>query len=698
MSNRKIILVLASAFFLTTIFLFYSLSVARSMSLFSEYPIPSINPTIITQQASNWCGPAALQSAIEYVTSNWIPQATLWAYMRDNTCRGISTSGRDTALPGTVGDGYTDVRKINLAYDFGVDPHAMAWTIWKKTPNGYNYHYRIYSTGVDYATRKLLYAVERYDEPQFAAVWDGSHWILVVGYDSANPAYPSDPGTIYWIRIANPWNGSIWWYKYSSDNPNDYPWTTYWFTTYTDPSDPDPSTGWYIQSPYHWYSHWVTLQRDEFGSYSPDWAMDGSGNPMAHQMLTFLPDIHNGNGWSSQIIIGNNGASQAHITITYYDTNGNAVGTEISDPNNPNPININGSRTVNPPSNFIGSAVIADDQQIRAIGINNNGYDSAVYEGIPATPSVSGIGTGTTVYVPVNFNAYYGWYTSIYVMNAGTAATTAYAYLYNDNGTQIASSYTNIDPNSRTTFTFSNITMGSVRLSADQPLAAVISHDYSGPQSGKTLEYPGAVSGGTVSFIPSLFKGYYDWTSSYQSLEVFGSSAQIHVTYSSGQTKDFTLLGYGHREVYMGSESSIPSPWNGSAKVAITSGNGRVITAVHHQNGDLGTLGYLGLLAGARNLRMPYLEKNGSWTASLTLKNIGATSTNVYLYLYDSYGNLVTTLGPYSLSVGTSRELYNELPAGFIGTVRIYSNNADVSAVIHESNTDGQNYGYIAVP
>jgi len=83
MSNKKLILVLSCAFLLSTIFLGVSISAVRSMPLRSEYQVPSMNPTMSTQQASNWCGPAALQSAIDYVT-NRIPQATLWAYMRDS--------------------------------------------------------------------------------------------------------------------------------------------------------------------------------------------------------------------------------------------------------------------------------------------------------------------------------------------------------------------------------------------------------------------------------------------------------------------------------------------------------------------------------------------------------------------------------------------------------------------------------------
>lgn len=439
-----------------------------------------------------------------------IPRATLWAFMRDNTCNDVSLYGRDALLPGTVGDDPGDVRKMNIAYDFGVDPHAMAWTMWKKTPSGYFYHYRIYSNGVDDATRKLLSAVEKYHEPVFAAVLDGTHWVLVVGYDSDYRAYPGDPGTIYRIRIANPLDGSIRWYPYTSTDPNDLPWKTYWFTPYTnDTIDPEPTTGWYITPPDHWHNHWVTVQRDDYSNPNADWAMNGSGSPIAHQPLTFLPDIHNGDGWSSQIVVRNNSSSTAYVTITYYDDSGHPVDTEIS-----TSINANGSLTVSPPGSFNGSAAIAATQDIRAVVINDNGSDSAAYEGIPATPSVSGIGTGTSVYIPVNFYNYYGWYTTIYVMNAGTGGTTAYAYLYNNNGEQITSSSVSLNPNSRATLSFNNLSIGSVRLNAAQSLAVVVSHDYPGTPDS-TLEYPGAVSGGMASYIPSLFKSYYGWTSSY---------------------------------------------------------------------------------------------------------------------------------------------------------------------------------------
>jgi hypothetical protein len=84
---------------------------------------------------------------------------------------------------------------MNIAYDFGVDPHAMAWTMYAKTPPYYYYHYWVYNS-CDSATRGFLYTLEKYHEPVIVAVQNGAHWVLVTGYDSDYPAYPGSAGNI----------------------------------------------------------------------------------------------------------------------------------------------------------------------------------------------------------------------------------------------------------------------------------------------------------------------------------------------------------------------------------------------------------------------------------------------------------------------------------------------------------------------
>jgi hypothetical protein len=267
-------------------------------SLMNEYPSATIAITFYLQGTSNWCGPDALQSEIQYVNQYndgspvstvvpIIPKATLWAYMRDNTCKDIS-SGRDNALPGTVGDGNTDVRKMNIAYDFGVDPHAMAWTMYTHMGLNHFYHYWIYYSDVYQATSHLLGTLERYHEPVIVAAWYGSHWIVITGYKSVAPAYPGSPNTIYQLRIADPETGIKDWYNYNSGSG--FLWTTYWFTPYTNTSDPDPATGWYVPPPAHWYNHFVTIERDPHGEKNPDFGMSIQGF-ISPNLRNFLPAL-----------------------------------------------------------------------------------------------------------------------------------------------------------------------------------------------------------------------------------------------------------------------------------------------------------------------------------------------------------------------------------------------------------------------
>ncbi len=289
--NKKFI-ALVTIFILSIIFLSFS-SVQSKSNMSMEFPSSPIEPTLYQQSESNWCGPGSAQSAIQwnlqYNQGNpvstvvpIIPRKTLWAFMRDNTCSDISNAGRDNALPGNVGDGNNDVRKMNIAYDFGVDPHALAWTMWRKTPSLYFYHYWIYYNSANEATKSLLFTVEKYHEPVMAAVYSGSHWVLVIGYDADGPA-TDFLGNIYRIRIADPLDGQKKWVNYED-------WINNWFTRYTNSMDPDPSTGWYVPPPDHWKNHWVTVERDGYSSKNADWAMS-LGKVVPPYPEPFLPII-----------------------------------------------------------------------------------------------------------------------------------------------------------------------------------------------------------------------------------------------------------------------------------------------------------------------------------------------------------------------------------------------------------------------
>ena len=255
----------------------------------------------------SWCGVAALQAKIDWDWrehhndyTHFYTQEELWDYARDHTSSDISikgVQGRDEALPGVVGNGWTQVRKLNISYDFGIDPHAVAWLLWKYGPS--YYHYWIYDD-VDQATWALLWTLENYHEPVPTAVWAGSHWVLTIGYHALQSATSNDGlGEIYAIYYADP---------LPSADPTTYEafkWKTYadwenYFTVYANSNDPDPSTGWYTPPPDHWYGHWVTVERDDKAGYSPDWAMGINGPIMPNYFPSniYLPLVLKNWPWS----------------------------------------------------------------------------------------------------------------------------------------------------------------------------------------------------------------------------------------------------------------------------------------------------------------------------------------------------------------------------------------------------------------
>lgn len=261
----------------------------------TEFPAPPVSPNIHQQEAGNWCGPACMQASVQWIwahpnmtpfpgaTPTAHPQTNLWAFMRDHSCS--EWFGGDTVLPGTVGDGFQNIRKLNISYDFGADPHALAWAMYRKTPIGYFYHYYIYTANVFEATKKLLQVLETYREPSLAAVWDGSHWVLVTGYMSDRSALnPSGPGNIYYLHVADPNNGLTTWYSYND-------WVAIWFTPYTNNNDPDPATGCYVPPPDHWRNHWVMVLRDDISSLTPDWAMTDNTSLIYRHCRNHLPMV-----------------------------------------------------------------------------------------------------------------------------------------------------------------------------------------------------------------------------------------------------------------------------------------------------------------------------------------------------------------------------------------------------------------------
>jgi murein DD-endopeptidase MepM/ murein hydrolase activator NlpD len=400
--------------------------------------------------------------------------------------------------------------------------------------------------------------------------------------------------------------------------------------------------------------------------------------------IVHLPDVRNSGGWTSLIVIRNNSTSSAQAGISYYNTSGDQVDYQVAT------IASNGTATHTPSSGFTGSAVVVASEDVSVVVANDNGSEAYAYLGIPSTPSTSGLGTGTEVYIPGYLHNYYGYSSTVYVQNTGAAATTIHAYFYNDSGSQVDHRTANVNASGQTTFSLSGAAIGSVRLTAGQPVAAVVFYDH---PDLDTMAYSGISGPGTTGYLPVLFKNYYSWYSSYQTQETIGNSADVSVVYYPSGGKTFSLNPYGHQQVWMGAETSLPDGWQGSAKVSVTAGSGQVATAVTH-GGPGGAQGYHGLKGGARDLIVPLIRKNVSgWDASLTVQNVGTANTQVTVRFYNSGGTEIGSPAQFAVQSGQAHMLYSELPGG-VSSAWVHSNSADVVAVTNQGHTNGYSMGY----
>jgi hypothetical protein len=136
-----------------------------------------------------------------------------------------------------------------------------------------------------------------------------------------------------------------------------------------------------------------------------------------------------------------------------------------------------------------------------------------------------------------------------------------------------------------------------------------------------------------------------------------------------------------------------------SAVLTVTSGSGKIVTAVHHSNdSEHGTLGYHGFNSGDKDLLIPSAKKNvGGWDASITVQNVGSLPTDIHIYYYDQAGNTYgDPHGIYGLYPGQSIEVY-DLPYGLNGSAWINSTDSEVVAVVHQAyrnGSDTRHYGY----
>ena len=319
-----------------------------------------------------------------------------------------------------------------------------------------------------------------------------------------------------------------------------------------------------------------------------------------------------------------------------------------------------------PTSSFFGSTVIAASQDVSVV-VENQWRQawwppcSCAYNGIaasdPLNPDWGQV--GTTLYAPVITNDYYGWYSFVSLLNAGSATADVNVEYYGPDGTPpVDTDQFLLSPNERLDTTYdggAEDTLYSARIVSDQPLAAVGFQHNRDWTVFLTYNCLSASDSPVSVYAPVIVNNYYGWDTSVNIQNTGDSSAWVYVRYYNtsgiqvGDTKVDWIPPYASRSRYSLLED-LPDNFIGTARIYSYQQPLAVVVNQSYPRGGSTTRGqsYNGTSSGSTNVVLPdVLNYYGSenWVSSVNVRNLG-TSPTVATLTYQSQSVNSPTISP----------------------------------------------------
>lgn len=286
--------------------------------------------------------------------------------------------------------------------------------------------------------------------------------------------------------------------------------------------------------------------------------------------LSLLDD--NNSGWSTAVTILNTGSGTASIDLDYF-----AQGTGGSWQGPTGNLAAGASVTYNQSGSScptVGAGRITSNQPLAVTveQFHSSGVSSA-YNGFS--------GGASTVNLPLIMANNSSWFTAFAVQNLGAARTTVTVYYDPQPGYAYRSPETaTVDPHRTAIFAQwggqwgTALWVGSARIVANQPIAAIVNQNNAGVNS--LLTYGSFLDGTSLSILPRVVNNYSGWTSGVQVQNLDSTTANLVLKVNGNQTWSGSV---GARN----SVTLLPIPgtgsgFQGSAMVLCT--NGKRIAAI----------------------------------------------------------------------------------------------------------------------
>jgi hypothetical protein len=372
--------------------------------------------------------------------------------------------------------------------------------------------------------------------------------------------------------------------------------------------------------------------------------------------------------YTSGFQVQNLEATQANVTITFYNQDGTVNGTPITDT-----IDANGDKTYFPLTSvsdgFNGSVVISADKQVAAIG-------NVLANDFSAGASYSAANTGSkTLQLPLLMKDNNGYNTWFNVQNTGAAAASV-SVAYTDGTTASAT----VQPGAAYTFdqateTHSQAVFGAT-VTADQNIAATVIEESSSIMFAYS-GFPG--SGSTDPVMPLINANNNNYVTGVQILNAGSANSDLTVTYTgtdgssctetqtveAGKTGTFALSAFASG----GSNTTCTAGQTLVGSAQVTSNSASVpLYVIVNQLGTVDGEAYNGfdLSAATAKVIMPLImDRNSGWFTGFNVQNVGSSSTTVTCTFKDSTHTVSDTLAP---GEPLNNLQYNQIADGYVGS------------------------------
>lgn len=379
----------------------------------------------------------------------------------------------------------------------------------------------------------------------------------------------------------------------------------------------------------------------------------------------YAPDVRYNNNWVSSVVVRNNGGGLATILVKFLKSDGVTTACSTGVPT----LFAHQSISLSCSNTQVASVVVEASQDVSVVVVQEHSspYTHEAYAGVD-NPAAG-------VRAPIVHKNHSGWYSDLFVQNAGNVSTNINLEFYPIGGSCSPCTKNNvvtIGPNARENIQLANLTelasgfYGAVRVtnSANQPLA-IASTQYYG--TSLLMETSNTQPAAATLYAPLIQNYNSNWVSGLAVNRINGNNFTLAV-YNSGSTTPC----YQPAAITSNPWTQYPAVPGGTSCLTTAlatfsaNSNGTLVANVNQLQSTTSATTYAAVAAPAKTAIIAKAWRNSSWTDGFVVANFNGVGASVTVAFYKTDGSLNST--PVTYSVGAKGSLIIFAPTNFTGS------------------------------